>query len=84
VKLLPPGIADPAHPQAITLVSNQLQAAMSGGSPADQTVEWRGYDATDTNDIAVSGDGTYTYAIQATSTATGSSTLYRGALQLYQ
>jgi parallel beta-helix repeat protein len=84
VKLLPPGISDPASPQAIVLVNNVLQNALSGGSPVDHTVEWRGYDTGDTNDILVTSEGTYSFIIQATSAATGSSATYRGSLQLYQ
>jgi len=84
VKLLPPGIADPASTQAIVLVNNELQTALNGTLPADHTVEWRGYDAAHTNSILVSTEGAYTFAIQATSVQTGQQTLYRGALQLYQ
>jgi hypothetical protein len=65
-------------------VNNVLQNALSGGSPVDHTVEWRGYDTGDTNDILVTSEGTYSFIIQATSAATGSSATYRGSLQLYQ
>ena len=84
VKLLPPGISDSASPQAIVLVNNELKNALNGGSPMDHAAEWTGYDPMDTNDILVSGEGTYTFAIQATSAVTGATSLYRGALQLYQ
>jgi parallel beta-helix repeat protein len=84
VKLLPPGISDPASSQAIVLVNNVLQNAQAAGSPADHVVEWLGYDPVDTNDILVSNEGVYTFTIQATSVATGATTLYRGALQLHQ
>jgi hypothetical protein len=81
VKLLPPGISDPASPQAVVLKSNVLE---SGGSTADHVVEWKGYELADSNNILVSSEGVYTFSIQATSAATGSASLYRGALQLYQ
>ncbi|MGH8239393.1 MAG: FlgD immunoglobulin-like domain containing protein, partial [Steroidobacteraceae bacterium] len=84
VKLLPPGVSDPASPQAIAITNNELQAAQSGGQPLDHVFEWKGYEDTDTNNILVSGEGTYTFTIQATSVATGATALYRGALQLWQ
>jgi parallel beta-helix repeat protein len=84
VKLLPPGVTDFADSGAITLVNNVFQTAQSGGLPADYVVEWTGNDGVDTNNILVSAEGTYTIAIQATSTANGQSSLYRGSLQLYQ
>jgi hypothetical protein len=84
VKLLPPGIADPASAQAILLVNNELDAALNGTQPADHTIEWRGYDTTHTNSILVGAEGAYTFAIQATGVQTGQQSLYRGVLQLYQ
>jgi parallel beta-helix repeat protein len=84
VKLLPPGISDPASPQAIVLVNNELQGAQSGGVPLNHEVDWKGFEDADTNNILVAGEGTYTFTIQATSVATSLSTLYRGALQLWQ
>jgi hypothetical protein len=84
VKLLPPGVADPASPQAVVLVSNELDAALNGSQPANHTVEWRGYDPNHTNNILVSAEGAYTFAIQARSVQTGQQALYRGVLQLYQ
>jgi hypothetical protein len=84
VKLLPPGVSDPASPSAIVLTNAEMQAARSGGQPVDHALEWKGYQDADTNDILVSEEGSYTFAIQATSVATGASTLYRGALQLWQ
>jgi hypothetical protein len=84
VKLLPPGISDPASPQAIVLKSNVLESAQSAGSPADHVVEWTGYDVADANNILVSAEGVYTFTIQATGATSGATALYRGALQLYQ
>jgi hypothetical protein len=84
VKLLPPGITDPASPQAVVLTNTQLQTAMSGGQPLDHAIEWKGYDDLDTNDILVSDEGSYTFTIQATGVASGATTLYRGALQLWR
>jgi hypothetical protein len=84
VKLLPPGITDPASPSAIVLTNGALQPARSGGQPVDYVVEWKGYEDPETNKILVSEEGSYTFAIQATSVATGANALYRGALQLWQ
>lgn len=84
VKLLPPGVSDPASPQAIVITNNELTYAQSGGQPADHVVEWKGYEDMDTNDILVSEEGSYTFAIQATGVTTGRTALYRGALQLWQ
>jgi parallel beta-helix repeat protein len=84
VKLLPPGVTDPASPAAIVLTNGVLQTALSGGQPADYAIEWKGYDDLDTNNITVADEGTYTFAIQATSVATGATSLYRGALTLWQ
>jgi parallel beta-helix repeat protein len=84
VKLLPPGVSDPASPQAILLENGVLKNALSGGTPADHVVEWKGYDPSDTNDILVSNEGVYTFTIEATGATSGITSLYRGALQLYQ
>jgi len=84
VKLLPPGVGDFNDPAAIVLTNPVMQPAFSGGVPSDYTVEWKGYQGADTNDILVSTEGSYTVAIQATSTLTGRTALYRGVLQLYQ
>src|SRR5687768_1420753 len=37
VKLLPPGVSDPASQQAIVITNNELQSAQSGGQPVDHT-----------------------------------------------
>jgi hypothetical protein len=84
VKLLPPGVNNFTDPNAITLVDNVFQTAQSGGLQADYTVQWTGNDGVDTNNVLVSEEGTYTIAIHATSTATGQTSLYRGALQIYR
>jgi parallel beta-helix repeat protein len=84
VKLLPPGVSDPASPAAIVLTSNELRQAQSGGQPVNHEFEWKGYEALDTNDILVSAEGSYTFAIQATSVGSGATALYRGVLQLMQ
>ncbi|HHO59638.1 MAG TPA: hypothetical protein ENJ64_05300, partial [Thiotrichales bacterium] len=88
VKLLPPGINDPADPSAIVLINNALQTAeASPGVPNVYSFEWLGYDNSvatpDTNNIQVSQNGRYTFTIQATSVVTGFTTLYRGSLRLY-
>lgn len=84
-KLLPPGVSDLSSPEAIVLLNNQLREAADGcGTPYDHSLEWRGYDIADTNNISVSAEGTWTIALQTTGVTTGVTTLYRGALQLYQ
>lgn len=85
VKLLPPGINDPADPSAIVLLNNEPQSALdTAGQPLDHVVSWTGYVAGDTNNILTSEDGPYTFTIEATGTSTGFKTLYRGILQLAQ
>lgn len=84
IKLLPPGVADFNHASAIVLVNNELKRALNNGNPVDQTVEWKGFLNTDTNNILVSADGTHTFAIRATSSVSGKSSLYKGSLQLIQ
>jgi hypothetical protein len=78
VKLLPPGVGDPNDPAAIEVMANQLQSGAQ-----IHTVDWRGHDAVDTNNILVSEEGLYTFSIEATSAASGLTTVYRGALKLY-
>jgi hypothetical protein len=69
---------------AFVLENNVLKSALSGGSPANHEVEWKGYDQVDTNNVLITADGVYTFTIQATGAMSGLSTLYRGSLQLYQ
>ncbi len=84
-KLLPPGISDPADPAAIVLLADQAQSAKDGlGEPLDHVVEWLGYDLADTNNIQVAEEGAYTFSIEATSVASGQSSLYRGVVQIGQ
>ena len=84
-KLLPPGILDPADVSAITLLNQQLKQALDGGGqPLSHTVEWRGHDPVDTNQILVSDEGVYTFTIEAESVDSGLTTLYRGVLQVRQ
>jgi hypothetical protein len=54
------------------------------GNCSNGLLEWKGYEDADTNDILVSEEGSYPLAIQATSVASGSTALYRGALQLWR
>jgi hypothetical protein len=85
VKLLPPGIVDPASPQSIALMQSQLLQAKDGsGAPIDHVIEWRGNESADVNRMRTAEEGAYTFAIEAQSTQTGRSTLYRGVLQIYQ
>lgn len=84
-KLLPPGIYDPDDLSAITLLNHVLQQAEDGmGGALNHSVEWRGYDLQDTNQILTSDEGVYTFVIEAESPASGLSSLYRGALQIRQ
>jgi hypothetical protein len=76
VKLLPPGIADPNHASAITLVSAQSQAA------GEHTVAWYGHDGVDTNAIQAAAEGVYVFVVQATGTSTGKTSTTRAALLL--
>jgi hypothetical protein len=82
VKLLPPGIYDPGNAAAIVLVDYELQQASSSGQPIDHVVEWRGYDPQNTNHISTSDEGVFTFTIEATSSESYLSTLYRGVLQI--
>jgi hypothetical protein len=83
VKLLPPGIYDPANSQAIILVDNALKQARDAGSqPIDHWVEWRGYAASSTNDILTKDEGSFTLSIEARSQLTNVTTLYRAALEI--
>ncbi|MEX2963694.1 FlgD immunoglobulin-like domain containing protein [Microbulbifer sp. TYP-18] len=83
--LLPPGIVDPQDPSAIVLVDNVLQQTEDGsGESIQHEVEWRGYDLADPNAVLVGEEGAYTFAIQARSTETGETTLYRGVVNLYR
>ncbi len=85
VTLLPPGVTDINDSRAIVLTSTEMQLANNpDGTPVDHTVEWTGYDVADPNNIQISEEGAYTFAIQATSVASGYSTLYRGVIQMRQ
>jgi hypothetical protein len=85
VTLLPFGVVDPNHPSAIVLVDNVAQSAKDvGGNPIDHVAEWRGYSDTDLNNVLLSTDGAYTFAIEATLPSTGQKTLYRGILNVWQ
>jgi parallel beta-helix repeat protein len=95
VKLLPPCLStnttcstDFNDAEAVVIVNNVAVSAETLGVPDTHTFEWRGYDVNastvDSNNILVDEDGTYTYMIQATSVASGLSTLYRGSLQIYK
>jgi len=85
VKLLPPGVYDPAHLSAIPVQQNEFTEAFdTNGDPVDHTVEWRGYLPQETNDIATSGEGTFTFTIEASSTISGDSNLYKGVLTIFR
>jgi hypothetical protein len=83
--LLPPGVTDIGAENSVVLLDNQLLAAKAtDGAPIDHTVEWRGYDPGNTAKVRVAPEGAYTFAIEATSTASGEVSLYRGAVTLRQ
>jgi hypothetical protein len=85
VKLLPPGIYDPANSQAMTLVDNELRQARDAGSqPIDHWVEWRGYSSVSPNNVGTQHEGNFTVTIQARSQASNVTTLYRAALAIYK
>lgn len=85
VKLLPPNVNDFDSDQAVTLIDGERQLANGGnGVPLPHTVEWRGYEEADTNDILFSPEGSYTFAIEAIGAVTGRTTLYRGVLQIFK
>ncbi|MDR6841217.1 NosD domain-containing protein [Pseudoxanthomonas sacheonensis] len=83
--LLPPEVTDLQAPEAVVLVDNQLQVAKNGsGAPNDYIVEWRGYDPARPSQIRVAPEGAYTFAIEARSSATNQTTVYRGVVNLRQ
>jgi hypothetical protein len=77
--LLPPGINNIRDPSAIALLDNQLQAANT-----NLTVEWLGYNPATPSKILVAPEGAYTFAIEAKSSATNQTTLYRGVVNIRQ
>jgi len=84
-KLLPPTIMDINDPSAVVLLSNVFQQANDAqGNPIEHVVKWDGIDLPGSNNIKVTDEGPYTFAIEATSNTTGLTKLYRGVIQLYQ
>lgn len=83
IKLLPPGINDPASPGAVVLKNNVLVPASIDGDAGNNWVEWSGFDTNDSNKTLTSTEGTYTLYIEATSQLTGYTGKYRGALQIF-
>jgi hypothetical protein len=83
VKLLPPGIVDPASSQAMVLMAEQLLLAeQPNGSPADHFIEWQPHGATDSNRMKLLQEGAYTFTIEARSAASNQSSIYRGVLNV--
>ncbi len=76
VTILPPGITDPAAPEAIVVVDNELQMV------GDHTVSWDALNNIDPNDILISEEGVYTFVIEATSS--GYTSNWRGVVNLYR
>lgn len=77
---------DHDDPTAIALFDGTLQAKDGGNQPINHRFEWRGYDFNaaiiDSNNILVDEEGYFTFSIKATSTTSGLSTIYRGAINL--
>lgn len=83
VKLLPPGIIDPTHPDAIVVLDRELQSAVDvGDAPIDHTVEWRGLASPDSNDVLTADEGVFTFVIEAESVLSGQTGTYRGVLSI--
>jgi hypothetical protein len=79
VKILPPGVTDPA--QAIATLADGV--AMLADTV--QEFEWRAHDPVDTNLLQadhLDGTGIYTFYIEAVGDVTGFTTTYRGAIQV--
>jgi hypothetical protein len=76
ITILPPGVTDPASPEAIIIVNNESQAA------GDHTVSWDAVDQLDPRKITISNEGIYTFDI--TATASGQTTVWKGALNLFR
>ena len=78
-------MTDINDPQAIQVQVPEVQAAVDGGgNPVDHTVEWLGYLPGDVNSIMTTDEGTYTFIIEATGVQSNLTSVYRGALQLFQ
>jgi hypothetical protein len=89
IKILKPGFSDTNDPGGVVAILDDgttLRAAVDcdgGGDP--HQVEWRGYDASDTNAILASETGAYTFTIEAANALQASlTTLYRGVVQVRQ
>jgi flagellar hook assembly protein FlgD len=78
VKLLPPGVYDPADPRA-TLIDQGFKGS------GDYDVQWDGITASDPNKLMreIGEDGAHTFAIEAIS-STGQTTLVRSVINAYQ
>ncbi|MCB1853004.1 MAG: right-handed parallel beta-helix repeat-containing protein, partial [Gammaproteobacteria bacterium] len=85
VTFLPLGGQSTDSSTAIRVMENQLLSARDGlGNQQEHPIEWLGYDASDTNNILMTTEGSYNFVIEATSVATGFHNVYRGALQVYR
>jgi hypothetical protein len=80
IKILPPGVNSPDAPEAIEILSNELQTA------GDHEVTWDALDPLDPNEkkMLINEDGLYTFTIEATNPQTNGTTLKRGVISLYQ
>ena len=76
IKILPPGVTDPASPSAITLVENEGQSA------GDHTVSWDAVDIGDPKNILLEDEGVHTFFIEAA--ASGKTSTWRGVLNLFR
>ena len=80
ISILPPGIYSPDAPEAVEVVSNELQTA------GDHEVSWDALDPLDAtgNRMLIAEDGPYTFALKVENPDTGGVNLKRGVINLYQ
>ncbi len=83
ILLLPPGIYDPAAPEAVEVQASTFQSALDGSEPRIHAFRWDNVDATDPGLARLGTDGEWTVAIEVSDPTTPSlKSLYRGVLQL--
>lgn len=83
ILLLPPGIYNPAAPEAVEVQPSTLQSALDGGQPKVHTFRWDNVNAADPGLARLETEGEWTVAIEVSDPADASlQSLYRGVLQL--
>lgn len=80
IKLLPPGVTSFSDPSAITVYDSGTCGLCS--ITGNQALNWYGHNSTDTNNILVSDEGVYTYAIEATAVAGSVKNTVKGVVNL--